>query len=116
MSKAHKVRHESANTTLGIIHRRASGFWMDGISHGQMPFAPSGYKFYRNVRDYGATGDGTADDTAAINRAVSDGNRCQYRLADNGCHVKWQDTNLFRGSNSESYRFDNHHQGHYDPE
>ncbi|KAF7173945.1 hypothetical protein CNMCM5623_006164 [Aspergillus felis] len=41
-----------------------------------MPFAPSGYKFYRNARDYGATGDGTTDDTAAINRAVSDGNRC----------------------------------------
>ncbi|RHZ63561.1 hypothetical protein CDV55_106217 [Aspergillus turcosus] len=41
-----------------------------------MPFAPSGYQFYRNVMDYGATGDGTTDDTAAINRAVSDGNRC----------------------------------------
>ncbi|RAK97354.1 glycoside hydrolase family 55 protein, partial [Aspergillus ibericus CBS 121593] len=42
----------------------------------QMPFAPSGYTFYRNVMDYGATGDGSTDDTAAINRAISDGNRC----------------------------------------
>ena len=41
-----------------------------------MPFAPSGYKFYRDVREYGAVGDGITDDTAAINRAVSDGNRC----------------------------------------
>jgi len=41
-----------------------------------MPFAPSGYQFYRNVKSYGATGDGTTDDTAAINRAITDGNRC----------------------------------------
>lgn len=41
-----------------------------------MPLAPSGYKFYRNVKDYGATGDGSTDDTAAINSAVTDGNRC----------------------------------------
>ncbi|KAG9124261.1 hypothetical protein FRC07_012219 [Ceratobasidium sp. 392] len=36
---------------------------------------PSGYKVFRNVKDYGAR-----DDTAAINRAISDGNRCG-----NGC-------------------------------
>jgi glucan 1,3-beta-glucosidase len=36
-----------------------------------MPFAPSGYQFYRNVKDFGAVGDGTTDDTAAINRAVA---------------------------------------------
>ncbi|KEQ78247.1 pectin lyase-like protein, partial [Aureobasidium namibiae CBS 147.97] len=41
-----------------------------------MPFAGSGYKFYRNVRDYGAVGDGKTDDTQAINRAVVDGDRC----------------------------------------
>lgn len=41
-----------------------------------MPFAPSGYTFYRNVMDYGVRGDGVTDDTEAINRAVSDGNRC----------------------------------------
>lgn len=41
-----------------------------------MPFAPSGYQFYRNVKDFGAYGDGVHDDTIAINNAASSGNRC----------------------------------------
>ena len=31
-----------------------------------MPFAPSGYQFYRNVMDFGAVGDGINDDTEGI--------------------------------------------------
>lgn len=37
---------------------------------------PGDYKFFRNVRDFGAKGDGTTDDSAAINKAVAAGNRC----------------------------------------
>ena len=36
-----------------------------------MPLAPSGYQFYRNVKDFGAKGDGSTDDTVAINKAVA---------------------------------------------
>jgi polygalacturonase len=44
---------------------------------GSAPFAQkTDYRIWRNVKDYGAKGDGKTDDTAAINRAIADGGRC----------------------------------------
>lgn len=34
----------------------ADNFWYTQVEHGSSPFAPAGYKVYRNVKDYGAVG------------------------------------------------------------
>jgi glucan 1,3-beta-glucosidase len=41
-----------------------------------MPFAGDNYTVFRNVREYGALGNGVDDDWAAIQQAITDGNRC----------------------------------------
>ncbi|KAL2134977.1 hypothetical protein VTI74DRAFT_10204 [Chaetomium olivicolor] len=55
-----------------------AAYWMEDIHRqGISPYNPDrNYRIFRNVKQFGAIGDGVTDDTAAINAAISAGNRC----------------------------------------
>ncbi|KAK0617048.1 pectate lyase superfamily protein-domain-containing protein [Immersiella caudata] len=76
------MRFTSLLLALAGAASSVNAYWLGDIAHqGHAPFAGPNYPVFRNVKDYGARGDGVADDTAAINAAITAGNPCNRGCA-----------------------------------
>ena len=75
---ASNLSYTSCKYPTHIVPDYPIQFWRELLcTSGSNPFTDNlNYKVYRNVKDFGAKGDGVTDDTNAIQNAISDNGRC----------------------------------------